>query len=310
MVVCTYNRADSLKDCLEALSKQTYPHYEVIVVDDGSTDGTAEVAKGYEKTGVRYLRQENMGASAARNAGAMASGGEVICFTDDDGIPYTDWVEKMAAAFEDRQVSGVGGRVVYTMSDRPMTFLERFMRMWDPYNGKGEVYLGGLNAAFRRDVFERLGGYDENMRVAEDIDLYLRFRESGRNPTHAPKALVYHKTRGSLMQLIRQFFVYGRGSYMLHRRYPGRYGFVQIFAVRFGSILMDAARTPLRVALSPNAEDRIVYVLEPPMRMMLHLVEIMGIIYEMAEPMNKEQGTVFKGAVLNGSGKAERWIHV
>jgi len=90
---------------------------------------------------------------------------------------------------------------------------------------------------------------------------------------------------------------------MLRRKYPRRYGLIRIISVRLGSIVLDAARTPFRLIMSPWVDDRAVYALEPATRIILHLTEIVGITYEMMKPMNRKHGRAFKGINSAGLGK-------
>ncbi len=284
VVVPTHNRAGSLRECLEALSSQTCPCLEVIVVDDGSTDGTADVAESYRGRGVRCVRQGNLGASAARNRGAREARGDVVCFTDDDCVPCKDWLERITGAFSEEGVSVIGGRVVYSTGLGPKTLLERFMEKWDVYNGRGEVYLTGINSAYRRGVFMELGGFDEGMRALEDSDLHIRFVGSGRKPVYAPEAVVCHRTRDSVPALMAQFFAYGRGWHMLHRKYPKRYGAARLVLPRLGSIALNAARTPYRLLLCPLSGDIALYALEPALKALMQASELAGIACESVKP--------------------------
>src|SRR6516165_4264922 len=96
VVVCTYNGARTLRQCLSALVALDYPNYEVIVINDGSTDGTADIARDYP---VRLINQPNKGLSAARNTGLAASDGEIVAYIDDDAFPHRYWLRYLAAAF-------------------------------------------------------------------------------------------------------------------------------------------------------------------------------------------------------------------
>src|SRR5207244_7067980 len=90
VVVASYNGARTLKTCLESLSQLNYSDYEIILVDDGSTDNTSEVAKHYPA--VRYIHQPNQGLSVARNTGIAAASGEIVAFTDSDCRADPDWL--------------------------------------------------------------------------------------------------------------------------------------------------------------------------------------------------------------------------
>src|SRR5262249_23887914 len=89
-VGCFFNRARKLAECLVSLGKINYPNYEVILVDDGSKDNTAQIAAQFPN--IRYIHQENLGLSVARNTGAAAAKGEVLAYTDSDCMADPDWL--------------------------------------------------------------------------------------------------------------------------------------------------------------------------------------------------------------------------
>src|SRR5262249_49773393 len=106
VVLCSYNGKRYIGESLSALEYLDYPNYEVIVVDDGSTDTTAEIAARHP---VRLIRTENRGLSAARNTGLNAATGDIIAYIDDDAFPDRDWLKRLALAFLDAEYVGVGG---------------------------------------------------------------------------------------------------------------------------------------------------------------------------------------------------------
>ena len=106
-MVASYNGARTLQSCLESLQRLNYPDYEVILVDDGSTDRTPEIAKLFPQ--VRHLRQTNQGLSAARNAGIRAAGGEIVAFTDDDCRADEDWLYYLVGDLLRGEFVGIGG---------------------------------------------------------------------------------------------------------------------------------------------------------------------------------------------------------
>ena len=130
VIVPAYNAQKTIGQCIDALLAQTYPResYEVIVVDDGSTDGTADVVKAYP---VKYLYQRNQGPATARNIGVREAQGEIILFTDSDCVPFDNWIAEMTKPFEDKEVVAVKG--AYKTRQKSMTarfaqleFEERF----------------------------------------------------------------------------------------------------------------------------------------------------------------------------------------
>ena len=124
VVVPAYNAREAIAECLEALLHQTVPRdrYEVIVVDDGSSDGTAEVVRPY---GVKLLQQANQGPAAARNLGVAHAQGEIILFTDADCAPHADWIEQLTRPLLDDEI--VGSKGVYRTRQRGL--LPRFIQL-------------------------------------------------------------------------------------------------------------------------------------------------------------------------------------
>ncbi len=242
VIVCSHNGASKLPLPLRTLRDQTLSaeRYEVIVVDDGSKDRTAEVAT---EAGVRLVRLEpNAGLAAARNAGVSAARGNVVALTDDDCEVAREWAEIVLAAFSDPDVDGVGGRVVPESTDN---FVRRFLAANNPLTPlKAELltsnsrafrlrlYLErtvhgdaepphqlysvvGANMAFRRELILALDGYDEAFRFGgEEEDLCVRAhgRPGGARLDYEHEAVVVHWFDGRISDSIRRSRAYGRGN--------------------------------------------------------------------------------------------------
>jgi uncharacterized protein (TIRG00374 family) len=199
VVIPAYNSADTLPACLHALQAQTFSpdRYEVIVVDDGSTDDTARVA---HDLGAQIISQPNAGQAAARNRGARAARGDVLLFTDADCAPAPDWIERMMAVFVDPDVAGAKG--VYRTQQREL--VARFVQV--EYEDKcdrmraGETidFVDTYSAGYRRDVFWSVGGFDESFRIDEDQELSFRLAKAGHRLVFVPDAQVSHVHVGTL----------------------------------------------------------------------------------------------------------------
>ena len=203
VVIPAFNATATIRKCLTSLGKQTWPAelLEVVIVDDGSTDGTPEACKGYE--GVRVLVQENAGPSAARNRGLSEARGSLIAFTDSDCIVAESWLERLAESLDDPSVAAVGGRqrcpadAVPFMQDvhgvlSMMGFLGGYTK-----TGAARVETGhnpSCNAMYRRCDLIRVGGFREGMFPGEDVDLDRRLQQAieGRRILYDPTAVVYH----------------------------------------------------------------------------------------------------------------------
>jgi len=223
VVIPTYNRKDMLKECLDSLFNQTYPKdkYEIIVVNDGSTDGTEEVLKEYAKKApcaFKWLTQQNKGSYAARNLGIRNARGEIICFTDDDCIADKRWLEELVKGFTNGGIGGVGGRII---AYNPRKIVEEYAKM-DQESAIKSVFppfLITCNAAYRRDVLEIVGGFDPYFRNGGDNDMGIRVTWKGYKLKYAPDAIVYHKHRTTFMGFIKQQYAYGTGCSRLGKKY-------------------------------------------------------------------------------------------
>lgn len=195
IIVPTFNGASRIGSCLDALLEQTAGRdAEILVVDDGSTDNTVDVVRRYST--VVLINQANAGPAAARNRGAMESSGKVILFTDDDCIAASCWVNSMLQPFDDPEVVGAKG----AYRTRQKSLVARFVQIEyeDRYrlmNGADSIdFVDTYSAAFRRERFFEMDGYDTSFPVAcaEDIELSYRMSNSGWKMKFAPEAIVYH----------------------------------------------------------------------------------------------------------------------
>jgi glycosyltransferase involved in cell wall biosynthesis len=183
VVVPCYNQARFLGEAIESVLSQGYTDFEIIVVDDGSKDGTQEVAAGYakENSRVRLISQENRGLAAARNRGLAEARGEYVVFLDSDdrlvGGALEVGVRELEAHPECAFVSGICRKI--TADGSVVPGWEQFRVMDDPYLEllrSCPVYVPAV--MYRRSVFDAVGGFDTSYRAAEDYDLYYRILES------------------------------------------------------------------------------------------------------------------------------------
>jgi len=224
VVVCTYNGSRTISECLDALTRLDYPDYEVIVVDDGSTDGAAAIAGRYA---CRLIQTENRGLSSARNAGLGAATGEIVAYLDDDASPDPHWLTYLAATFLSSSHAGVGGPNVAPPGDGPIA--ECVARApGGPVHvlltDREAEHIPGCNMAFRKACLEAIGGFDPRFRVAgDDVDVCWRLQERGWTLGFSPAAMVWHHRRNSLYAYWKQQIGYGRAEAMLERKWPEKY---------------------------------------------------------------------------------------
>lgn len=183
VVLPTYNRADVLERSVESVLGQTFQEYELLIVDDASTDETDAVVDGFDDDRIRYIKHdENRGAAAARNTGIREAGGEIIAFQDSDDVWHERKLEKQVATLEDRP-EDVG--VVYTGARREFDDSETYIPGdgVEPKEGDIEKSLLSFNfvttqaAAVRQECFETVGTLDEKLPALVDWELWIRISE-------------------------------------------------------------------------------------------------------------------------------------
>jgi glycosyltransferase involved in cell wall biosynthesis len=224
VVVCTYNGERTLRDCLEGVSELSYPDFEAIVVDDGSTDRSAAVAAEHN---VRVIKTENRGLSSARNTGLLAATGDIVAYLDDDARPDPEWLTYLVGAFEGGSHVAVGGPNIAPPGDGLMAECVAAAPGGPIHvllSDREAEHIPGCNSAFRKDALEAVGGFDPRFRVAgDDVDICWRLQERGWSIGFSAAAMVWHHPRDSLREFSRQQRGYGKAEALLERKWPARY---------------------------------------------------------------------------------------
>ncbi len=197
VVIPVYNGAETIRACVESALKQDFPEgFEVIVVNDGSTDATEEIVKGFGSN-VKLISQANRGPAAARNAGAKAAKGAFVVFMDDDCEAEKDWLAEMLKPFADPGVVGVQGRYKNGQQELIAQLIQlEIEERYEKLRQQQFVdHIGTYSAAYRREVFLAVGGFDEKFPIAsgEDIDLSYRLSERGHQLVFTWNAIVWHQ---------------------------------------------------------------------------------------------------------------------
>jgi GT2 family glycosyltransferase len=227
VIACSYNGESRIRDCLEGLRKLEYVNYEVIVVDDGSTDRTAAIAREY---GFQVISTENCGLSSARNKGLEAATGEIVAYIDDDAYPDPHWLNYLALAFMNSAHAGIAGPNISPPGDgfiadcvanapgNPTHVL---------LSDQEAEHIPGCNMAFRKSCLQAIGGFDHQFRVAgDDVDLCWRLRRRGCTLGFSPAAVVWHHRRNRVRAYWKQQVGYGKAEALLERKWPEKYNAV------------------------------------------------------------------------------------
>ena len=225
VVICAYNAAATIAECLEHSTRLDYPDLEILVVDDGSTDGTGEIARRYPRA--RVLSIDHAGLSVARNEGMTAARGDLVAYLDSDAYPTPEWPYFLALAFDGPTVAGAGGPNVPPRDDPPGA-----LRVAHAPGGPVHVLVGddraehvpGCNMAFWRDLLIETGGFDPVYTAAgDDVDLCWKVLDRGWDIGFHPAALVWHHRRSGLRAYLRQQRGYGLAEALVEARNPDRF---------------------------------------------------------------------------------------
>jgi glucosyl-dolichyl phosphate glucuronosyltransferase len=239
VILCTFNRCQSLSKALDSLAASVLSEtiqWEVLVVDNNSTDQTKEVVEGFCRRysgRFRYLFEPRQGKSYALNAGIREARGKILAFTDDDVTVEPDWLQNLTADLHDSQWAGSGGRILPARNVTPPPWLAlegqlnqlgALCAYCDPGDAPGDLKSPpyGANMAFRREMFDRYGhfridlGPRPDSRVTfEDVEFAGRLMAAGERLRYAPSAVVYHEINPNRLRkdyFLQWWFDFGRGS--------------------------------------------------------------------------------------------------
>ncbi|GAB2966626.1 hypothetical protein GCM10027048_41540 [Hymenobacter coalescens] len=225
VAVCSYNGSATIRDTLEGLRALDYPHYEVIVVNDGSTDRLLDIVQEYPE--VQLISTPNRGLSNARNTALYAAQGDIVAYIDDDAYPDPQWLRYLAYAFLSSGHAGIGGPNLPPPDDGPIAHC-----VANAPGGPVHVlttdelaeHIPGCNMAFRREVLLEVGGFDPIYRAAgDDVDLCWRILHTGRTIGFHAAAFVWHHRRNSVKMYWRQQKGYGKAEALLEGKWPEKY---------------------------------------------------------------------------------------
>lgn len=223
VIVPAYNAAGVLDRCLGSLAEQTLDPalYETIVVDDGSQDDTAAIAREWNIT---LISQKNAGPAAARNRGATAASGSILVFTDADCELAPTFLERLTKPFEHNEVVAAQGR--YETRQRECTAVFCQVEIEERYELYAQcdsiTMIGTYAAAYRRDIFDRVGGFDPRFPIAsgEDFELSKKVAGLGHQMVFVSDAVCYHQHPHTLHDYFKQKFQRGYWRNLLYAIHP------------------------------------------------------------------------------------------
>jgi glycosyltransferase involved in cell wall biosynthesis len=259
VVVPVRDGAETIGDLLAALGAQVPPPAaaEIVVVDNGSTDGTADIVRRFD---VRLAQAQTPGPSAARNVGLAVARGDVVAYLDADTLPTRRWLVEILAPFEDPAVVLVGGA---TIGFAPETPAQRFVAsQMEASAFEHSVsralfpFAASRNLAVRCEPARAVGGWAEDMPTAEDMDFCFRLsRATGAPLAHSPGAIVLHRDRASDRALRDQAWSYGEGLAHMYLRYPEVAGWDAAKTGRLVRILAVRSSRPWALRLRGRPAD-------------------------------------------------------
>jgi O-antigen biosynthesis protein len=224
VIVCSYNGSATIQECIEGILKIDYPNFDVVVVDDGSTDNLAEIVSQYP---VKLISTSNRGLSSARNTGMYTAQGEIIAYIDDDAYPDPHWLLYLAYAYLNSDHACIGGPNIAPYDDPfistcvanapggPVHVLE---------TDEIAEHVPGCNMSFRKDALMKIGGFDPVFRNAgDDVDVCWRIQQSGRTIGFHPSVAVWHHRRNSFKAYWKQQKGYGKAEALLEAKWPEKY---------------------------------------------------------------------------------------
>jgi O-antigen biosynthesis protein len=222
VVVASYNGGHTLPACLNSLKHLNYPNYEVILVDDGSTDDTAKIAAQFPE--VRTIHQTNLGLSAARNAGIQAATGSIVAFTDSDCRADEDWLYYLVGDLLKTDASAIGGHNFPPPEDNWVAGAVAVSPggpahvMLDDRNAE---HIPGCNMAFWKWALEVIDGFDPLYRAAgDDVDVCWRLLQHGYKIAFSHAGFVWHYRRNTAGAYLKQQRGYGVAEALLRHKHP------------------------------------------------------------------------------------------
>jgi glycosyltransferase involved in cell wall biosynthesis len=228
VIIPVYNRPQEIRELLESLSRQSVKNFEVIIIEDGSTLSSEQVANDYKDSlTLSYYTKPNTGPGESRNYGAARSRGDYLIVFDSDCIIPDHYFEEVERELSAQPCDAFGGPdAAHDSFDNMQKAVNYAMTSFFTTGGirGGKKHLEkfhprSFNMGIRKEVYMQLGGFS-SMRYGEDIDFSIRIFESGHSVRLFPRAFVFHKRRTNLRKFFRQVYHSGAARVALYKRHP------------------------------------------------------------------------------------------
>lgn len=242
IITPVYNRPDEVRELLESLTKQIFKDFEVVIVEDGSTNPCEEVCKEFaSKLNIHYYFKPNSGQGFSRNYGFERANGEYFVQLDSDAIIPEQYFAEVDKAIKERKLDAYGGPDAahdsFTDVQKAVNYSMTSVFTTGGIRGKknnlgGKFHPRSFNFGLSRKVWEKVGGY-KITRMGEDIEFSIRIIENGFNVGLVPNAFIYHKRRTSFTQFFKQLHFFGRARINIGRFFPSELKLVHFFPLLF-----------------------------------------------------------------------------
>jgi len=241
IIIPLYNRPQEIDELLATLAVQTYPQFEVLVIEDGSSLSAKAIVEGYaDKLDIRYYYKENAGQGFARNYGFERAKGDYFVIFDSDCLIPHDYLEIVKDYLYDHDLDAYGGpdaaHESFTPVQKAISYGMTSVFTTGGIRGNkkhvGQFHPRSFNMGVSREVWEKVGGF-KLTRLGEDIEYSIRIHQSGFKIGLIPGAKVFHKRRTSLIQFYKQIHFFGRARINIYKHFPAELKLVHFFPAVF-----------------------------------------------------------------------------
>lgn len=238
VIIPVYNRPQELDELLHCLTLQSYPQFEVLIIEDGSQISSHEIVSKYAKLlDIHYFYKENGGQGFARNYAFERAKGDFFVILDSDALVESSYLEEVEKGIREKNIDLFGGpdkdHVSFTPIQKAISFSMTSLFTTGGIRGKeknvgGQFHPRSFNMGISREVWEATHGF-KITRMGEDIEFSIRCLSLGFHSALLPKAFIYHKRRTDFAQFYKQLHFFGRARINISRFFPNELKWVHFF---------------------------------------------------------------------------------